>query len=254
MSILTPSQIAGYVLNAGFTGENAIKATAIALAESSGNTSAYNPNDPAGGSFGLFQINGANLGNLSPSDLNDPAINSDKAYSLFSQQGFEPWSTYTSGAYQAYLGQAQEAVNDYTSNAMAATVNAQSPASADPGSEDVDSPSSSSNSSVTASNAQSWDQLMAGADSPPSASSIEENEQGTQAAPNTSPANGDNAGTIPQAIDALASTVGGVAATSSGTFKDYFSRGTLVILGIVFVAIALWILGRPSIQKDLRAV
>ena len=84
-------------------------ATAIAMAESSGNPQADNTTDPHGGSFGLWQINGVHApgGNATPSWINEmfnPMNNAAEAYSVSSQgTNFQPWSTYTSGAYQQYL-------------------------------------------------------------------------------------------------------------------------------------------------------
>lgn len=51
MAYLTMTQIAGYAKSAGFTGDALIVATAVAMAESSGNTSAQN----SLGCVGLFQ-------------------------------------------------------------------------------------------------------------------------------------------------------------------------------------------------------
>lgn len=109
---LTASEIYQEAIAAGFSGEDAVTATAIALAESSGNASSVT-NEPNGStSYGLWQINSANLGNYSPDDLtSNPADNAAQAYSLFSSRGFEPWSTYNSGAYASYLGEAQQAAS-----------------------------------------------------------------------------------------------------------------------------------------------
>jgi hypothetical protein len=111
-SLLTAAQIAYYAQLAGFTGQDLITAVAIALAESSGNPNAYNPETAAGtpqgeGSEGLWQI----YLNANPqyigANLYDPQTNASAAYSLYSAAGgFSPWATYNSGAYQAYLGAA----------------------------------------------------------------------------------------------------------------------------------------------------
>jgi hypothetical protein len=111
---LTASQIAQLAVNAGFTGANISIATAIALAESSGNPQANG--DTAitpGGSVGLWQINLAAHPEFAGENLYDPATNANAAYSVWSAAGgsFSPWSTYGNGAYQAYLSQAEEAVN-----------------------------------------------------------------------------------------------------------------------------------------------
>ena len=51
MAYLTMTQIAGYAKSAGFTGDALIVAAAVAMAESSGNTSVVN----SLGCVGLFQ-------------------------------------------------------------------------------------------------------------------------------------------------------------------------------------------------------
>jgi len=111
---LSAAQIYQHVTNAGFYGQAAITATAIALAESSGYPNNFNPADPHGGSVGLFQINGANAGLLGGSNWlttgTDPQASANAAYSLYSARGgFTDWGTYTNGSYQNYLGQAQAA-------------------------------------------------------------------------------------------------------------------------------------------------
>ena len=82
---------------------------AIALAESSGNPAAVNPNDNNGtqSSFGLWQISN---GTHSPPAPNwaDPAENARLAVQKIQSQGLSAWGTYTSGAYKKYLGGAQD--------------------------------------------------------------------------------------------------------------------------------------------------
>jgi hypothetical protein len=105
-TILTPAQIAYYAQNAGFTGQNLIIAVAIALAESSGNQNAYNPE----GSYGLWQIYLNDHPEYAGVNLYDPQTNANAAFAIFSAAGgFSPWSTYNSGKYQAYLTPAASA-------------------------------------------------------------------------------------------------------------------------------------------------
>ncbi len=114
---LTPQQIAGYAAAAGFSGADLVTAVAIALAESGGNPSAYNPETAAGtpqgqGSYGLWQIYLYAHPEYQGVNLFDPATNAGAAYAVYlGAGGFSPWSTYNSGAYQAYLGQANQGVN-----------------------------------------------------------------------------------------------------------------------------------------------
>jgi hypothetical protein len=61
MAILTAAQIARFCADAGWAGEEIVIAVAVCLAESSGNTEAYNPEpDFDGGmeshAYGLWQI------------------------------------------------------------------------------------------------------------------------------------------------------------------------------------------------------
>lgn len=60
-TILTKQQLYQYATNAGFTGAARDIIVAISQAESGGNTQAYNPNDPYGGSYGVLQINRRSL-------------------------------------------------------------------------------------------------------------------------------------------------------------------------------------------------
>lgn len=86
---------------AGGDPSKANTAAAIALAESSGNPAAYNPNDPHGGSFGLWQINGAH-GDLASFDV----WQNVKAAIQISGNGsnWRPWGAFTNGSYRKYLG------------------------------------------------------------------------------------------------------------------------------------------------------
>lgn len=71
---------------------------AIALAESSGNSNAYN----ASGASGLWQI----LGAVNPADQNslfNPQVNAHEAVLKYNSQGLDAWVTYTSGAYLQFL-------------------------------------------------------------------------------------------------------------------------------------------------------
>jgi Lysozyme like domain len=100
--------IAQFAQNAGFTGSDLQTAVAIALAESSGDPNAYNPETAAGtpagqGSYGLWQIYLKAHPEFRGQNLMDPQTNANAAYSIFSRRGFHDWSTYTSGAYQAYM-------------------------------------------------------------------------------------------------------------------------------------------------------
>jgi hypothetical protein len=113
MTSLSQSQIYTYARQAGLSDAHAVTASAIAIAESGGDTQAHN-STPPDDSYGLWQIN--MLGSLGParravyrlkanSDLYDPATNA-RVMSAISKQGqdFGPWSTYKSGVYKQFLG------------------------------------------------------------------------------------------------------------------------------------------------------
>jgi murein DD-endopeptidase MepM/ murein hydrolase activator NlpD len=111
MSILSPAEIKAHAIQAGFSEEQARTFTAIALAESGGNTDAHNPSGED--SWGLWQIN------INPSvrantwgDLTDPAVNARAAYEISNHgQNLRPWTvTHDSVAgtdrdYRTYLPQ-----------------------------------------------------------------------------------------------------------------------------------------------------
>lgn len=119
MAVLTLGQLISLAQQAGFQGTAAQTAAAIAMAESGGNTQAYNPQG-ADNSYGLMQIN--MKGALGPQRLKqfsissnealyDPAANMRAAYSVYKSAGnsFSPWTTYTKGTYKQYLGAAAKA-------------------------------------------------------------------------------------------------------------------------------------------------
>lgn len=110
---LSQNQIYALAVAAGLPDARAKTAAAIAMAESGGDPNSHNATPPDD-SYGLWQIN--MLGSLGParravyrlksnSDLYDPATNA-RVMSAISKQGqdFTPWTTYTSGAYQKFLG------------------------------------------------------------------------------------------------------------------------------------------------------
>jgi preprotein translocase subunit Sec61beta len=105
-SILSPSQIAAYASGAGFSGSALQTATAIALAESSGNPSIIgDTNITPGGSVGLWQINLAAHPEYTAADLLDPQANANAAFAVYQQAGgqFTPWTTFNTGAAASLL-------------------------------------------------------------------------------------------------------------------------------------------------------
>ena len=130
MADLTYQQIAQYAYNAGFRGDGLSTAVAVAMAESSGDPTQLGDvsleNATYGPSVGLWQIRSVNPGHGNATEQAqrnaqanlDPATNAADAYAI-SKQGtnFQPWSTYTGGAYRKYLPQAQTAAQSVTSAA-----------------------------------------------------------------------------------------------------------------------------------------
>jgi Lysozyme like domain len=94
--------------SAGFTGDDTVTAAAIALAESGGNSRAYNPekalNTPPGkGSYGLWQIYLYKHPEFEGMDLYDAQTNANAAYSVYRQQGFNAWTTFKNQAYRDHM-------------------------------------------------------------------------------------------------------------------------------------------------------
>jgi hypothetical protein len=88
-------------ISAGGDPVKADLAAAVAMAESSGNPSAFNGADPHGGSFGLWQINGAH----GDAATFDPAGNAAAAVAISNNgANWNPWGAYTNGSYQDYYG------------------------------------------------------------------------------------------------------------------------------------------------------
>lgn len=105
---LTFGQLFTLAQNAGF-GDDSQTAAAIALAESGGDPTAYNPETQActpdgQGSYGLWQIYRKAHPEFECMDLTQPEQNAAAAFSVYATaNGFHPWSTFKSGAYQKYL-------------------------------------------------------------------------------------------------------------------------------------------------------
>ena len=115
---LSPSDIAIYAANAGFTGDDLVTAVAIAMAESGGNVNAKGDINLAptnGPSIGLWQINTGSHAHpeLASVDLTDPQTNANYAFQIYSVHGnFRPWSTYIHANYLNYYADALQGVND----------------------------------------------------------------------------------------------------------------------------------------------
>src|SRR5215831_15280049 len=126
---MTAEEIIPLAQNAGFSGQDLQTAVQVALAESSGNPSAWGDAGIGQGSFGLWQINAYWHPEFGPdfSQLYDPQTNANAAFSVYSKAGnsFSPWSSFKTGAYGKYaaivanaLSAAYQAVSDAASNVV----------------------------------------------------------------------------------------------------------------------------------------
>ena len=112
-------EIARAARKAGFPEDKVATMTAIAMAESSGDSAALNNNPNTGDlSYGLWQIN--MLGDMGPErrklfgiqsneELLDPLTNAKAAYEIYKLQGYAAWSVYKSGKYRDYMVTAKKA-------------------------------------------------------------------------------------------------------------------------------------------------
>lgn len=113
MADLTPQAVYDLAVARGATHDQAVTATAIAMAESNLNPDAEGDTTLEdaewGPSLGLWQIRSLKAesgtgGVRDASQLTDPAHNADSAKAISDGWvNFTPWSTYTSGAYRPHL-------------------------------------------------------------------------------------------------------------------------------------------------------
>jgi hypothetical protein len=105
---LNAQQIAGYAKAAGFPPGEIATATAVALAESGGETTATNRNSNASTDYGLWQINTVHGQLLNQGDKFNPLDNARMALIVWQRAGnkWTPWTVYKSGVYRAQMGAA----------------------------------------------------------------------------------------------------------------------------------------------------
>ena len=95
-------------LAAGWRGDDAATAVAVAGAESSYNPKAANGDSTA---RGLWQIMlSLHQPKFAGADWRDPVANARVAHQLWRTSGWQPWVAYTSGAYRQFLPEARAAV------------------------------------------------------------------------------------------------------------------------------------------------
>lgn len=111
---LTPQQIAGYATAAGFPPDQIATATAVALAESGGETTATNRNSNGSTDYGLWQINTVHGALLNQGDKFNPLDNAKMALTVYARAGnkWTPWTVYKSGTYRAQMPTATLAVGN----------------------------------------------------------------------------------------------------------------------------------------------
>jgi hypothetical protein len=107
MPKLNQNQIAGLARQAGLTGQAITIASAIAMAESGGDTNAINPGhagDPEY-SVGLWQVNIRAHPQYTKASMQDPVQNAQAMASISSMgTNWNPWGAYTNRSYTAFMG------------------------------------------------------------------------------------------------------------------------------------------------------
>lgn len=112
------SQAITLARNAGFSGTSLVNIVSIALAESGLDANAQNCNNPGGScDRGIIQINNYWHSEVTDQCAYDPQCAFKSAYTI-SQQGssFQPWTTFTSGAYKQFVNTVQQAINGNSNN------------------------------------------------------------------------------------------------------------------------------------------
>lgn len=107
----TAECIAGVAFNAGFGRDRPTleRATAVALAESSGRTKVINS---LGCCVGLWQINVKAHTQYKVSQMQDPQQNANAAWSISNEgRNWKPWDAFNNGSYLLYMPAAKSAVS-----------------------------------------------------------------------------------------------------------------------------------------------
>jgi len=117
---LSAKQMVQLLYNTGWRGNDLINALAVSFQESGWVANNLNPDASTGDeSYGLFQIN--MIGDLGPArrekfglssnnELYDPVKNAEIAYKMWSEAGWQPWSSWKRGEYEKHLPMARDAV------------------------------------------------------------------------------------------------------------------------------------------------
>lgn len=107
---INATAIAAFAFVGGFKADEVTTATAIALAESGGDTAAKN----ASGAVGLWQILPSANADIIKKESKvggptNPIANARMAHDVYARQGWSAWAAYTSGAYRKFMPQAKTA-------------------------------------------------------------------------------------------------------------------------------------------------
>lgn len=115
MAVLTDLELGRVILAAGFTGDAAVTAWAVANAESSKNTRALNYNPPSNTwDRGLFQINSVHK-SYTTECLYEPGCNARAAFAISNGgTNWQPWSSYKNGRYKQHLTRARVVMTSLT--------------------------------------------------------------------------------------------------------------------------------------------
>lgn len=234
MANYTFPELLGFAQNAGFSGQSANTAAAIALAESSGNAGAVTAEPNGTTSFGLMQINSVHPG---AAGATDPQASFDQAYALSNGgQNFSPWTTYNNGAYAGFLPDGSAATDaNATGSAPGGTTMRLMTNPTDTGGA-AGASGGTGNSFL--------DNLfgLGGATSNPGTDAINQGGLGQMGGSNST-------GTNQAAIDANGNPVGSGLSPLSSIFAsigNLFQRFGYILLGIILVGIGAYFLARPQ--------
>jgi hypothetical protein len=116
MAKLSALQIANAAKSAGFSGGDVAIATAIAFAESGGESTATNRNSNGSTDYGLMQINSIHAAILRSGSWSNPGDNMKMAHKVYAEAGnkWTPWVTYKSGSYLKFLNKGNGAAGNAT--------------------------------------------------------------------------------------------------------------------------------------------
>ncbi|GAA5201519.1 hypothetical protein GCM10023322_81630 [Rugosimonospora acidiphila] len=104
-------QVAQFAQQGGFTGSNWVISVAVAEAESAGWSHARLIDTDCSVDRGLWQINSYWHSEVSDSCAFSPTCAGQATHTIWANGGWTQWTTYTNGAYQAHMAEAQAAVN-----------------------------------------------------------------------------------------------------------------------------------------------